>query len=146
MSAQREMLERLADGELRELLRLVGRTDVEELEVEIGGTRLFLRRRCEQPSADRQDGSLAPEATAEPPREVIKADRVGFFHFTADKSRRTPVVGERVSEGQTLGVIDALSVPNAVRAPIAGELVEILVEEGQPVEYGQPLFVVQPGE
>lgn len=144
MSAQREMLERLADGELRELLRLVGQTDVEELEVEIGGTRLFLKRHHER--MDAAGEAPTSEAPSEPATTVIKADRVGFFHFAVEKSRRAPTVGERVAAGQTLGVIDTLSVPNPVRAPATGELLEVLVEEGQPVEYGQPLFVLRPGE
>jgi predicted deacylase len=141
MAGERELLGRLADGELRELLQMLDGSDVEELELHVGGTRLYFRREpgpsaAPPPSADSPDSG---DGTA-----FVVAKRVGFFHHQSD--RVGPLKpGDRVAAGQTIGVIDSLNVPISVQAPSDGAIEEVLVEEGQPVEYGQPLFVIRPG-
>jgi biotin carboxyl carrier protein len=143
MPSDRETLGRLADGELGELLGILEGSDIEELELNLAGTRLYFRR---EPGVA---GETAPSATS--PNGVatgsdtifVVAERVGFFHHQSD--RAAPLKpGDPVLAGQTIGVIDSLNVPISVQAPGAGEIEEVLVEEGQPVEYGQPLFVISP--
>jgi biotin carboxyl carrier protein len=145
--SDQEILSWLAQGELRELLDLVGASDVEELELEISGTRLSLRR------APRQ--SARAELTVEEPAapgpvgaetSFVVAEQVGFFHEPADSDGGVARPGLRIRAGQALGTIDSLNVPIPLTAPIAGRLVEVLVEDGQPVEYGQPLFLIEPGD
>lgn len=137
-------LARLTGGELRQLLRLLDGTDVEELELELGDTRLFCRRVLrDKPAASAAErASAAPE---EADRTVIAADRVGFYHLPKGMEGGFKV-GDRVGLNETLGVVDALNVTNPVVATRAGRLDEVLVEDGQPVQYGQPLFVVRAGE
>lgn len=131
-------LERLVGGELRALLRMLDGSDVEELELEMGETRLAFRRdlsavAAPEPSAE--DSSSFEDQTGTP----ILAERVGFFHFPDTGG---PRVGEQVKAGQVVGVIDSLNIPSPVAAPLAGRVEQVLVEHGQPVEYGQVLLVI----
>ena len=147
MPSDQEILSRLAQGELRELLDLVGASDVEELELEISGTRLSLRRAPRQPAR----AALAVDLDAAPGpvgagTNFVVAELVGFFHELAEPDGGPLRPGLRVRAGRVLGTIDSLNVPIPVTAPIAGRLVEVLVEDGQPVEYGQPLFLIEPGD
>ena len=144
MAGDRDALARLADGDLRELLGMVEGTDIEELELEVAGTRLFFKR----PAAG--GSPQAPVAEKEPTpdsgrveADFVLAERVGFFHYPTDAEGPLKA-GDRVAAGQVLGVIDSLSVPIPLQAARAGRVEEVLVEDGQPVEFGQPLFVVQP--
>jgi biotin carboxyl carrier protein len=73
----------------------------------------------------------------------VVAERVGFFHYGGGNGAAPLKVGDQVVSAQVLGVINSLSVSTPVPSPCSGVLDEVLVEEGQPVEYGQPLFVVQ---
>ena len=52
--------------------------------------------------------------------------------------------GDVIKEGQALGIIEAMKLMNEIEARVAGRIVKVLVENGQPVEYGQPLFLVEP--
>ena len=143
MAKSTEALERLASTELPELLRVLQGSDVRELELEVGGTRLLIRR---SNTVAATSVSLEPPPASLPQRETVfvVAERVGFFHYPAEGQGGLLQAGEVVAEGQLLGIIDSLSVPIQVSAPRAGLIDEMLVEEGQPVEYGQPLFVIQP--
>ena len=85
-------------------------------------------------------GEAAPVAEAETKNVTVTAPVVGFFRHAAK-----PVgEGTVVRAGQTVGVVESLKVPNEVAAPVAGRVVELLVEEGQGVEYHQPLLVIEP--
>jgi biotin carboxyl carrier protein len=137
----------LAAGNLRELLRIIGRSDIEELELEVAETRLYLKR----PTSEVPPDTAAPEPRPTQPPAVLEADvvlaeRVGFFHHPGDDTSGPPEVGQRVAAGQVLGSIDSLNVLIPVHAARAGRLAEVLVEEGQPVEFGQRLFVVRASE
>lgn len=147
MPSDQEILSRLAQGELRELLDLIGSSDVEELELEISGTRLSLRRAPGQ--LDRAALAVGEHATPGPvgaETNFVVAELVGFFHHPAEPDGGVARPGLRVRAGRVLGTIDSLNVPIPVTAPVAGRVVEVLVEDGQPVEYGQPLFLIEPGD
>jgi biotin carboxyl carrier protein len=146
MAGDAETLARLVAGELRELLQTIQGTDVEELELEVSGTRLFFKR-----SFTLVAETLVPVSDETPEQieridrsSTILAERVGFFHYAGEAEAAHLKVDDPVAVGQVLGIIDSLGVPVPVQAGFAGHLEEMLVEEGQPVEFGQPLFVVRP--
>jgi acetyl-CoA carboxylase biotin carboxyl carrier protein len=72
---------------------------------------------------------------------------VGVFHNGGMLDPRELVYeGDRVREGQLLAAIEAMKVPNELRAPVSGMVTQLLVEDGSAVEYGQTLFVIDPDE
>ena len=88
----------------------------------------------------------APEVPAEdalPAGHVVKAPMVGTFYVSA--SPATPAfvkVGQQVNVGDTLGVIEAMKMFNQIEAEVAGTVKAILIENGQPVEFDEPMFVI----
>jgi biotin carboxyl carrier protein len=136
-----ELLARLIDGELRALLRLLDGSDVEELELEMGAVRFAFRRDL----SDVAPSSAEPTAASDEDQAgtPLVAERVGFFHFP-DAVR--PQVGDSIKAGQVVGVIDSLNVPSPVAASLGGRIAQVLVDDGQPVEYGQPLLLIEPEE
>lgn len=87
--------------------------------------------------------AAAPAAPAAPQGHVVKAPMVGTF-YRASSPGATPFieVGQSVKEGEVLCIIEAMKLLNEIEADKAGVVTEILVENGAPVEYGQPLFVI----
>src|SRR5690606_1046 len=85
----------------------------------------------------------APAAPAAPQGHVVKAPMVGTF-YRAPNPGASPFVevGQSVKEGDALCIIEAMKLLNEIEADKAGVIKEILVENGEPVEYGQPLFVI----
>jgi len=144
--SDQEVLARLAGGELRELLDLLGSSDVEELELEISGTRLSLRRAPVQSQVIPLDDQSIAAGSPAAGTSFVVAELVGFFRFPGEPDASAVRAAQPVKSGQILGVIDSLNVPVPVPAPVAGRLLEILVEDGQPVEYGQPLFLIGPAD
>ena len=88
--------------------------------------------------------SAAAEAAPEPPKgNVVKSPMVGTFYRSPSPGAKAFVeVGQAVKPGDTLCIIEAMKLLNEIEAEVAGEVKEVLVENGQPVEYGQPLFVI----
>jgi acetyl-CoA carboxylase biotin carboxyl carrier protein len=85
----------------------------------------------------------APEATAEPEGHSVKSPMVGtFYRSSAPGSKAFVEVGQTVAEGDTLCIIEAMKLLNEIESDCAGVVKAILVENGQPVEYGEPLFVI----
>jgi acetyl-CoA carboxylase biotin carboxyl carrier protein len=85
----------------------------------------------------------APPANALPAGHVVKAPMVGTFYASA--SPGTPAfvkVGQQVKAGETLGIIEAMKMFNQIEADVAGTVQAILVENGQPVEFDEPMFVI----
>lgn len=84
------------------------------------------------------------EATPEPAKgNVVKSPMVGTFYRSPSPGAKSFVeLGQAVKPGDTLCIIEAMKLLNEIEAEVAGEVIEILVENGQPVEYGQPLFVI----
>ena len=150
------------EGKLRKLLALFQDSDIEELEVQSSfwhGTRIRLTRsRAPSPVAPAAPMPIAPVPTAptaptEPPpaektddglHEVL-SPMVGTF-YRAASPESDPFVneGDRIENGQTLCIIEAMKIMNEIPADIQGEVVKILVGDGQPVEYNQALFKIRP--
>jgi acetyl-CoA carboxylase biotin carboxyl carrier protein len=143
--------------QLQRLVRLLDQSSVSELELKHvrEGTRLVLRKASGPENSESSNGNIpaiqlvAPiandEADAAPTavEHKIVAHLVGTFHVWARPRGGTLVaVGDRIKEGQLVGTIESLNVFNEVESPVAGQVVEIFVQEGQPVEYGQLLMTV----
>ena len=78
-----------------------------------------------------------------PPGQVVKAHMVGTFYRAASPGAKPFVdLGQHVEAGDSLCIIEAMKLMNAIESECSGEIKAILVENGQPVEYGQPLFVI----
>jgi acetyl-CoA carboxylase biotin carboxyl carrier protein len=98
------------------------------------------------PSGDSQPRDAGTRAPAAPPHlKEIRSPMVGTFYKAPEPGADAYVkVGNRVSPGQTVCIIEAMKIMNEIEAEIAGTVREILVEDGQPVEFGQVLFRVDP--
>src|SRR5262249_20347360 len=85
-----------------------------------------------------------PAAAAELPKgNIVKSPMVGTFYRSPSPGANAFIeVGQAVKPGDTLCIIEAMKLLNEIEAEVAGEVKEILVENGQAVEYGQPLFVI----
>lgn len=88
--------------------------------------------------------AAAPAPAAEPPKgNVVKSPMVGTFYRSPSPGASPFIeVGATVKPGDTLCIIEAMKLLNEIEAEVAGEVKEILAENGQAVEYGQPLFVI----
>ncbi|MDP8924792.1 MAG: acetyl-CoA carboxylase biotin carboxyl carrier protein [Chloroflexota bacterium] len=127
---------------LGELLRLLDSSDVEELEVEHEGARLVIRRDVSDNSAAT---AAAPRAIpgARPETFVVTSPIVGLFHRVAGGADPPAEEGASVAAGQVVGAVEAMGMLSRVQTERAGVIQEVLVRDGQPVEYGQPLVVLR---
>jgi acetyl-CoA carboxylase biotin carboxyl carrier protein len=126
---------------LAELLRLVDRSDVEELEVEHEGARFFIRREVgAHPEATVQPSTQRPAPSARPETYAVTSPIVGIFRRAGDAQVEP---GAALEAGQVVGAVEAMRVQSRVQTERAGVVQEVLVRDGQPVEYGQPLVVLR---
>jgi acetyl-CoA carboxylase biotin carboxyl carrier protein len=100
-----------------------------------------------------QGAQSAPQAASEPSQppveraeeHIVKSPIVGTFYAGASPDAGPFVrVGDTVTAGQTVCIIEAMKLMNEIEADISGEVARVLVENGQPVEYGEPLFALRP--
>jgi acetyl-CoA carboxylase biotin carboxyl carrier protein len=89
--------------------------------------------------------SAGPTAAAEEELHTVKSPIVGTF-YEAPGPGALPFVkpGDQVAAGQVLCIIEAMKLMNEIESDASGEVVKVLVSNGQPVEYGQPLFAIRP--
>ncbi len=124
--------------ELRKLCALLREEGLSELTVEEEGRRITLRRVAE---ATGREGICDDAEMAE---EYVRSPVVGTLWQRPAPGQAPYVnVGDRVEPGRVLCVVEAMKVMNEVRADRPGIIEDILVEDGSPVEYGQPLFVLR---
>jgi acetyl-CoA carboxylase biotin carboxyl carrier protein len=91
------------------------------------------------------DAPAAPAASAEPSLYIVKSPIVGTFYESASPGASAFVKpGDQIEVGQALCIIEAMKLMNEIESDVAGEVVKRLVQNGQPVEFGQPLFSVKP--
>ena len=96
------------------------------------------------PETDKTNESTASDKNALPDGHIVKSPMVGTFYRAASPGASAFVeVGQRVKEGDTLCIIEAMKLLNEIEADKNGVIKAILLENGQPVEYGEPLFVIQ---
>jgi acetyl-CoA carboxylase biotin carboxyl carrier protein len=87
--------------------------------------------------------AAAPETPAEPEGHVVKSPMVGtFYRSSAPGAKPFVEIGQSVNAGETLCIIEAMKLLNEIEADQGGVVKSVLVENGQPVEYGQPLFLI----
>jgi acetyl-CoA carboxylase biotin carboxyl carrier protein len=95
------------------------------------------------PAAAPVPSAPAPEAPAGQEGHVVKAPMVGTFYRSPSPDAKAFVeVGQTVKDGETICIIEAMKLMNEIEADASGTVKAILVENGQPVEYGQPLFIL----
>ena len=159
---------------IRNLVRIMERGEVDELEIEDdkAGLRVHLRRGPSgqlRPAVGHDDaggvgaGAGAVRRAQGPPRpwaavtgtsteaparaagvEEITSPMIGTFYASpSPDSDPFTAVGDRIGDESVVCIIEAMKVMNEIKAECSGEIVEILVENGEPVEYGQPLFLVK---
>jgi acetyl-CoA carboxylase biotin carboxyl carrier protein len=159
--------------ELKELIDFLIEKDISEFELERGDVKVRIKRGGEtaatvithavpmahmpmaappapsnQPAAAYSapaSPSVAPPAAAEEELHTVKSPIVGTF-YEAPGPGALPFVkpGDQVAAGQVLCIIEAMKLMNEIEADASGEVVKVLVNNGQPVEYGQPLFAIRP--
>ncbi|MEO8286980.1 MAG: acetyl-CoA carboxylase biotin carboxyl carrier protein [Chloroflexota bacterium] len=156
--------------EVRELVRLISSTDISELHLESGPVRIIIKRGVSShasPSPAPQNAVYTPPATLAIPEnssvvnlighnpahgegvalvegeQLIVAPMVGTF-YSAPAPTEPPYIGEgdEVEPGQIVGIIEAMKMMNQIESEVTGRVIRILVQNAQPVEYGQPLMVV----
>ena len=129
--------------------------DLAELEIESGGLRVrVVRGHVTAPPASRataapvgqpQTEGATPAVELVPGTVTIEAPMVGtFYRSTSPEAAPFVSEGDTVKEGQTLCIIEAMKLMNEIESKVAGRVVKVLVENAQPVEFGQPLFLVEP--
>ena len=131
---------------LDRMLDLMREHGLAELEIESDGLRVRLRKAGE-PGSPRESAPPPGPAAArrEPVATVVSAPVVGTFYRAAAPDAAPFVeVGDRVEPGDVLCTIEAMKLMNDIKAEFAGEVVEVLAENAQPVEYGQPLLAILP--
>lgn len=137
--------------DLRELITLLKDTDIAELQIEKDGTKIRIRRHTIISPLEVQHKHVKPvEITKEVEEEVqrlvtVTSPIVGTFYRSPSPDAPPFVeVGTKVKKGQVLCIIEAMKLMNEIESEIDGVVVRILVENGQPVEYGEPLFLLEP--
>jgi biotin carboxyl carrier protein len=119
--------------QLTDVLGLLAGSDITALDVTLGSTRLSLRRAA---STALTASAPRPALVQEPLSLAIASPLVGIF-------RPSVTTGEQVVPGQSIGAIEALGMPTSVDAPQSGTVEELLVQDGSPVEYGEPLLILR---
>jgi acetyl-CoA carboxylase biotin carboxyl carrier protein len=95
-------------------------------------------------AAGRAQGAPAAAEDAVPEGELVRAPMVGTYYASPSPDAEPFVsLGQRISEGETMCIIEAMKMFNQIEAETSGTVVAILVENGQPVEFDQPLFVIR---
>jgi len=145
---------------LKTLIDLVADSGIAELEVTEGEDRVRIAKFSPAPAAPAAaatsvsvptipaiaaNGTTAvPAAVLEPEGHVVKSPMVGTFYRSPSPGAASFIeLGQAVKPGDTLCIIEAMKLLNEVEAEVGGTVKQILVENGQPVEYGQPLFIIE---
>lgn len=151
--------------QVRRLIQMMDSSDVHEVTIERESEGLRLTLRKPTPvigggvpylAAAEEQGALVevagpeagPEGAEQPPaapdtHQKVTATLVGIFRVSLKRGTKAAVsVGDQVRVGQIVGAIEALNVMNEVETQVAGRVVEIVVKDGQPVEYGQHLMTI----
>ncbi len=161
----------MKNKEIQELLGFIAESGLAQVELELEGVKLKVRRYAEgsvavspaapAPSAAPAPAAAAPTAAekatadkaaatekaaaeAESKSQIVRAPMIGTFY--RQENPETPAfveVGDTVSKGQTLCIIEAMKLFNEIESEVSGRVTKILVENATPVEYDQPLFLIE---
>lgn len=151
--------------EIQELIDFISNSGLAEVKIETEEFKLSIKKYSEAPAvkvesapvpvmaqapivevANPQPAAAKPAAKEEGKNYVeIKSPMIGTFYRTANPDADPFVsVGDKVSAGQTVCIIEAMKLFNEIESEVSGTIVKVLVENAQPVEYDQPLFLVDP--
>ena len=139
---------------IRELALLLGETNLTEIEIERSGLRVRVARNISiAASVPVGVAGAAPAPVAAAPATVgdiakhpgvVPSPMVGTAYWASEPGAKPFIeVGSKVSVGQTLVIIEAMKTMNQIPSPRAGTVTQILVEDGQPVEFGEPLVIIE---
>ena len=141
---------------LKKLIDLVQESGIAELEITEGEEKVRIAKSiagavmasapmmmAPVPALAQHAASSSPAEDAEPEGHVVRSPMVGtFYRASAPGAKEFVEVGQSVSAGDTLCIIEAMKLLNEIESDLSGVIKAILVENGQPVEYGEPLFVI----
>jgi len=145
---------------IRQLANLLAEKDLSEIEVEDSGRRIMVKRKltaaaapaaiAAAPSANPAPAAAGSAAPVDAAQEAgnhpgaVKAPMVGTVYLSSEPGG-TPFVtpGSKVEAGETLVIVEAMKVMNAIHAPKAGTVKQVLVQDAQPVEFDQPLVIIE---
>lgn len=138
---------------VRQLAAVLDDTQLTEIEVQDGERRVRVARtvtaapvvhQAAAPVAAAPPPAAAPDAAPAPAANAVKSPMVGTAYLSAEPGAKPFIaIGQKVAAGDTLVIIEAMKVMNPIHAPAAGTVTQILIENGQPVEFDQPLAVVE---
>ncbi|WP_128925455.1 acetyl-CoA carboxylase biotin carboxyl carrier protein [Bradyrhizobium guangxiense] len=141
---------------VRELALLLDETSLTEIEIERAGLRLRVARNVSVAATMPMQVAAAPAALPAAPAApaagpdlskhpgAVSSPMVGTAYWAPEPGAKPFIeVGAKVSVGQTLLIIEAMKTMNQIPSPRAGTVTQILVEDGQPVEYGEPLVIIE---
>lgn len=166
-SSSKSQVTSLTFDEIKDLLEVVSKSGLEEVELESGEFRLHIIGKraatlvaaapqemiqvpaqtsgAPQAAGDKPVGSAGPEIEDDSHLKKITSPMVGtFYRSPAPESPSFVNIGDNVSPDSVLCIIEAMKLMNEIKAEAAGKIVKIYVENGQPVEYGQPIFGIEP--
>jgi len=142
---------------LREIIAIVEETGVSEVEIEQDGLRILVRKHGAAPtqhfiasappasSSSSESESPSERATPESNGVEVRAPIVGtFYRASSPESPPFVEVGDTVNPGDVLCIIEAMKLMNEIEAEVSGTVKEVLVENAHPIEFDQPLFVIEP--
>ena len=138
---------------IRELALLLDETNLTEIEIERAGLRVRVARNISiaasvpasvQVAAPAPAAAPAAAADASKHPGVVPSPMVGTAYWASEPGAKPFIeVGSKVSVGQTLLIIEAMKTMNQIASPRAGTVTQILIEDGQPVEFGEPLVIIE---
>jgi len=144
---------------IEQLIDLMERSGVTQLSLEVPDYKISITRGAETApvvTTSSASGAATSTAAADASDEIelgalealpVVSPVVGVFHNGGmTNPRETVKEGDRVEKGRLLAAIEAMKVPNELRAPVSGLISRLLVQDGAAVEYGQTLFLIQPEE
>ena len=138
-----------------ELIRAVKESDMAEFQIQDRDFQLWMKTSndSKEKSGDskaavaltsKTEESMEKIDNTESRRQVVKSPLVGIFHASALQDTEPFVnLGDIIESGQQLGMIEAMKLMNEVLSDFSGKIVDILVQNGQQVQFGQPLFVIE---
>ena len=142
---------------IERLMKLLEESDIDELEVEQEGLRVRLQKKGQLPAAPMAmmpqppvvhaaaDVPSTSESGPPPGTSQIEAPMVGtFYRAPAPDASPYVEVGDTVNEDTVVCIVEAMKVMNEIKAGMRGKIADVMVENAQPVEFGQPLFLVKP--
>lgn len=156
--------------QVQELVKIINKTNISEISIEEEGLKITIRQKedpapqmiaaPQQPQYYAAPAPAAPAAAAAAPAPAksapetvapadnlitIKSPMIGTFYRSSAPDKPVFVnVGDEVTEGKVVCIIEAMKLFNEIESEIKGRIVKVLVEDASPVEYDQPLFLVEP--